>query len=52
MKAYTFFTDSHEDILKKHFIPSFPFSDGIELNIKHFPQIDFFFQVGLRTDLL
>ncbi|MBK22378.1 MAG: hypothetical protein CME70_00110 [Halobacteriovorax sp.] len=38
MKAYTFFTDSHEDILKKHFIPSFPFSDGIELNIKHFPQ--------------
>jgi len=38
MKAYTFFTDSHRDILENHFIPSFPFNDGIELNIKHFPQ--------------
>jgi hypothetical protein len=37
MKVYTFFTDSHRELLKI-FQDNFPFSENTELNIKWFPQ--------------
>lgn len=37
MKVYTFFTDSHRVFLP-FFLDSFPFEDGLNLEIKYFPQ--------------
>lgn len=37
MKIYTFFTDSHKQLLDL-FLHNFPYQDNIELNIKRFPQ--------------
>ena len=39
MKLYTFYTDSHKNILEDWFIPTFKNTqDGIELIIKKFDQ--------------
>jgi|688.fasta_scaffold626477_2 hypothetical protein len=37
MKVYTFFTDSHKVFLN-NFIETFPFEEGLDLEIKYFPQ--------------
>ena len=38
MKVYTFFSDSHRKILHDYYLKTFPFEDGLELNILYIPQ--------------
>jgi len=38
MKLYTFYTDSHEKLLKEYFLPSIPKEDNFEIIVEKFQQ--------------